>query len=254
MHDRRALLAFDPDLGAALDAGRRAQAERQLVARLARLAPGTWRPEPGALGSEGGIGLLIVEGFMLRRCAMEHRAAGEVLGPGDLLRPWEDGGEHAVYPYEQGWRVLRAVTVAILDPPFTGRVGAFPEVIAALTGRAMNRSRRVTGNLVLAQLASVEHRVLLALWHMADQWGRVRPDGVIVPVPLTHAMLGLVVGARRPSVTAALGELAEHGLVCPEAAGGFRLTGGPPKDLPLVRGARAVALSAGGGAGSARRA
>jgi CRP/FNR family transcriptional regulator, cyclic AMP receptor protein len=247
MHDRRALLAFDPDLGGALEPVRRAQAERQLVARLTRLAAGSWHPGPDALGSEDGIGLLIVDGFLLRRCALEHRAAGEVLGPGDLLRPWEDGGEHAVYPYEQDWRVLQTVTVAVLDLPFTGRLGAYPEVTAALTGRAMARSRRVTGNLVLAQLASVEHRVLLALWHMADQWGRVRPDGVVVPVPLTHAMLGLVVGARRPSVTAALGELAERGVVCPEAAGGFRLTGGPPKDLPLIRGGRADAVTAAGG-------
>lgn len=37
-------------------------------------------------------------------------------------------------------------------------------------------------------------------------------------------------------MTAALGRLAQKGLVCPEDDGGFRLTGEPPADLPLLRG------------------
>lgn len=66
-------------------------------------------------------------------------------------------------------------------------------MVAALVGRAMGRSRPIAGNLVLAQLGSVEHRVRLALWHMSDLWGRVGPRGIVLPVPLTYAMLGLLV-------------------------------------------------------------
>lgn len=236
MRDRRSLLDFDPDLAAELDPTRHANAERQLVARVERLRVGEWRPGPDAFGAEGGLGLIIAEGFMLRHLALEHRAAAEVLGPGDLLRPWQDDGEHAVYPFAAGWTVVQPVTFAVLDLPFTARLGPFPEVTAALVGRAMARSRRVAGHLVLAQLASVKHRVLLALWHMADLWGRVRPDGIVLRVRLTHKMLGLIIGARRPSVTAALGELESEGLAYPEPGGGFRLPGEPPEDLPLLRG------------------
>jgi len=159
-----------------------------------------------------------------------------VLGPGDLLRPWQDDGEHAIYPFSTGWRVLEPVTVGALDLAFAARLGPFPEVTAALMARAMGRSRRIAGHLVLAQFASTEHRILLALWHMADEWGRVRRDGIALPLRLTHEQLGLVIGARRPSVTTSLGVLEETGRVCPLPGGGFLLTGDPPSDLPLLRG------------------
>lgn len=236
--DRGSVPELDPELGEGLDAARLAVAQRQLVARLGRLRTGEWRPAPNEFGGEGGIGLLILDGFMLRTIALEHRAAAEVLGTGDLLRPWEDDGEHTVYPFSASWRVTEPITLAVLDRAFTARLGPFPEVTSALVGRAMTRSRRIAGHLVLAQLAAVEHRVLLALWHLSDVWGRVRPDGIVLPLRLTHEMLGLIIGARRPSVTSALNLLDDRGMVCAEPnGGGFLLRGDPPQDLPLLRGA-----------------
>jgi CRP-like cAMP-binding protein len=41
----------------------------------------------------------------------------------------------------------------------------------------------------------------------------VTPDGVRLELPLTHAVLGKLVGAHRPSVTTALGSLVDRGLV-----------------------------------------
>jgi len=234
---RGSLCALDPGLVTGLEGVRLAAAERDLVVRLVRLARGTWRPGPNEYGAQGGIGLLIVEGFMIRRVEVAHRAAGELLGPGDLLRPWQDDGAHAVYPFSAGWRVLDAMVVAVLDRALAQRLGPYPEVTGELVGRAMTRSRRVTGQLALAQFGSVRHRVLLALWHLADDWGRVRPDGILVPVSLTHEVLGLLVGARRPAVTSALGELAAEGLVVHDRDA-YRLTGEPPEDLVLVRGTR----------------
>jgi Mn-dependent DtxR family transcriptional regulator len=39
------------------------------------------------------------------------------------------------------------------------------------------------------------------------------PDGIVVPLRLTHETLGALVAARRPSVTSALGRLADAGLL-----------------------------------------
>lgn len=58
------------------------------------------------------------------------------------------------------------------------------------------------------------------LWHLADRWGRVTPDGVIVPLKLTHEALGRLVGAQRPTVTLALGELVASGRVTRALTGG----------------------------------
>jgi len=50
-------------------------------------------------------------------------------------------------------------------------------------------------------------------WHLAERWGRVGRDGVTITLPLTHELLAKLVGAARPSVTTALGDLAARGLL-----------------------------------------
>src|SRR5262249_2728326 len=50
-------------------------------------------------------------------------------------------------------------------------------------------------------------------WTLAERWGRVEPDGVVVDLPLTHTSLGFLVGARRPTISRGLKNLAEDGLL-----------------------------------------
>jgi CRP/FNR family transcriptional regulator, cyclic AMP receptor protein len=59
----------------------------------------------------------------------------------------------------------------------------------------------------------VEERVLALFWQLADRWGVVRPDGVVIELALTHATIGHLVGAQRPTVSLALHALAEAGLL-----------------------------------------
>jgi hypothetical protein len=62
---------------------------------------------------------------------------------------------------------------------------------------------------------------------LADRWGRVTLDGVVVPVRLTHDMIGRLVGAHRPSVTTALSELSRAGRIS-RLPDGWLLRGDPP--------------------------
>jgi CRP/FNR family cyclic AMP-dependent transcriptional regulator len=62
-------------------------------------------------------------------------------------------------------------------------------------------------------LPRVEERVLALFWQLADRWGVVRPEGVVVQLPLTHALIGQLVGAQRPTVSLALQSLADDGLL-----------------------------------------
>ena len=45
------------------------------------------------------------------------------------------------------------------------------------------------------------------------RWGKVEPGGIRLPLPLTHQLLGQLIGAERPSVSHALGRLPHAGLV-----------------------------------------
>src|SRR3954447_15337336 len=228
------LLDLDPDLAEGMDGDRERLAHRHLVARLERVSAGRWTPQVNQFGAMDGLGLLVVEGVAIRQLSLAHRAAAELLGPGDIMRPWEDDGEHAAYPFDSSFRVIEPLSLAVLDRAVTNKLMHFPEIVSRLMGRVMARSRRVAGYLVIAQLTSVDTRLHVALWHMADRFGRVRPDGVVVPLHLTHAMLGLIVGARRPSVTAAMGRLVEEGLVQTLDGGGWLLFGEPPQHIAPV--------------------
>jgi CRP/FNR family cyclic AMP-dependent transcriptional regulator len=228
------LLDLDPDLAEGMDGDRERLAHRHLVARLERVSAGRWTPQVNQFGAMDGLGLLVVEGVAIRQLSLAHRAAAELLGPGDIMRPWEDDGEHAAYPFASAFRVIEPLSLAVLDQDVTRTLVHFPEVVSRLMGRVMTRSRRVAGYLVIAQIPSVDTRLHVALWHMADRFGRVRTDGVVVPLQLTHEMLGLIVGARRPSVTAAMGRLVERGLVRPLETAGWLLLGEPPQEIPRV--------------------
>jgi CRP/FNR family cyclic AMP-dependent transcriptional regulator len=77
----------------------------------------------------------------------------------------------------------------------------------------------------------VEDRVLALLWHLAERWGRMTPEGVVVPLCLTHETLGRLAGAARPTVSLALGELTKRGQLSRRPDGAFVLQPGSAEAL-----------------------
>ncbi|HEY7620214.1 MAG TPA: helix-turn-helix domain-containing protein [Solirubrobacteraceae bacterium] len=205
------VLLADPDLGAALDDRRLQRAEQECIAAQVIVGKGPWSPERvEGEAVRGGIGLLILDGLVVRRVGGEGRYGAELLGPGDLLRPWEHDGEDTL-PVETSFRVIERVTVALLDLKAAARMGPYPEVSAALVGRAMQRARHFAINMAIAHYPRIDRRLLLLLWHLADRWGRVAPDGIHLPLRLTHDLLSDLVASRRPSVTTGLARLEREG-------------------------------------------
>jgi hypothetical protein len=188
------------------------------------LPKGFWEPGEEAAAARGGFGLLMLDGLVVRRVATHGRFGAELLGTGDLLRPWEDGGEDLMPPFGVRFTVAEATRMAILDADFTARAARYPSIGANLVARAMARSRTLAIGMAIAHYPQVRQRVLLLLWHIADRWGRVTPKGVRIPLHLPHELLADLVAARRPAVTSALTQLADEGLVVRDAEG-LTLTG-----------------------------
>jgi len=231
------ILREDPALAGRLEPAQRARAIDECVARTMRVGPGHWDGEV-ADDMTGGIGLLILDGLLMRRVGVDGRFGGEVLGSGDLLRPWQ--GEDAVPTMSRttGWRVLEPAHLAILDRPAADRIAQFPELTGQLVERALERSRNLSLVSAIIHRARVELRLLMLLWHLAERWGRVRSDGLAVPIRLTHRMLADLVAAGRPTVSTAMAELTRQGLVRPMDRGGWVLLGNPPgTPLELDQGA-----------------
>lgn len=240
------VLSADPDLGYKLDEDDLATAGRYLVAEALRLDAGPWRPDGDVDGEAGHLGLLVLGGLLKRHVELANSACAELLGQGDVLRPWQEDAGWDGDPVDSGWEVLEPSWVAVLDRRFATAACRWPAVIDVLMGRSVRRSRTLAFHMALSHLTRVDVRLLALFWHLADRWGRVGPDGVVVPLPLTHQTLAALVGAQRPSVTTALGGLADAGRITRRADGAWLLHGEAPGEL-LVPGAPARVAAAAAG-------
>ncbi len=240
----RLLDAF-PEMAEHLDADQERVARRYLVATVWELAPGRWRPRRDIQRCEPGhIGLLVVEGLLTRDVVLEEALATELVGRGDLLRPADHDGQDAPVPFDVAWHVLKPARIAVLDRELARAVGRWPEAMEFLFRGAVRRAQTLAVVLAVSNLRRVDARLLVILWYLADRWGKVRPDGVNVPLELTHQTLGRLVGAQRPSVTTALKQLADEGSVTRADDGTWLLHGDPPATLERLRGQSATAPAA----------
>jgi CRP/FNR family transcriptional regulator, cyclic AMP receptor protein len=228
------LLEEDPDLGGLLSGSRRADAERELVVRVHRLGVGVWDVSRLEGAGSDHVGLLLLEGVVAREVIVADHVSAELLGPGDLLRPWQTPSS-SLLPVDVLWSVLSPSAFAVLDRRFAAELARWPEVTACLFDRLSERSLRLATTQAISQLTRVDRRLKALLWHLAERWGRVSGDGVVVPLALTHRILGQLVGARRPTVSTALGELAERGELTRRVDGSWVLRGSPPDASALGR-------------------
>jgi CRP/FNR family transcriptional regulator, cyclic AMP receptor protein len=227
------VLLEDPDLADAVTPDRRDQAINDCTAQELRLPAGNW---DGARAAEldGGLGLLVLEGFLIRRVGLDGRYGAELLGDGDLLRPWQEESErNSMLPLSTGWTVVGPTRTALLDQRASQQFMRYPALAERLFARAIDRARHLAVQLAIVHHARIDVRLHLLFWHFAARWGRVRSDGTAIPLRLTHAVLADLVGARRPTVTSALSELARRGLV--RFVDDVWLLGGdPPRELAAV--------------------
>ena len=229
------LLEVDPDLGALLTGARRTDAERELTVRTYHVPVGGWDVSRLSSASADHVGLLVLDGVLSRELVVADQVSAELLGPGDLVRPWQSSDRASLLPVKAVWSVLSPLTVAVLDRRFAAEVARYPEITSALFDRLGERSGRLATTQAISQLTRVDRRLRALFWHLAERWGRVSGQGVIVPLALTHRILGQLVGARRPTVSTALSELAERGELVRRSDGSWLLRGEPPDAEALAR-------------------
>lgn len=130
MSRRADLLELDPDLAIGLEPAREVLARAHLRVRIEPVGRGPWDPATGEFAIPSGLGLLVVDGFAVRELSLGHRVAAELLGPGDITRPWDDDGEHIAYPFSFAFRVLEPLSLAVLDEDATRKLMHFPRLSA----------------------------------------------------------------------------------------------------------------------------
>jgi hypothetical protein len=228
------LLEADPELGALLSPPRRAEAERDLVVRTHRLAVGPWDVSRLSGASGDHVGLLLLDGVLARELVVADQVSAELLGPGDLVRPWQGSSSAGLLPVHAVWSVLSTVTLAVLDRRFAAEAARYPEITAALFDRLGERSIRLATTQAISQLTRVDRRLKALFWHLAERWGRVSGDGVVVPLALTHRVLGQLVG-RRSRPRSASWPSGRSSCGAPTARGCCAATRRTPRRSPAAR-------------------
>jgi CRP/FNR family transcriptional regulator, cyclic AMP receptor protein len=208
------LLDLDPDLAAGIDEQEWEAARGACRTTVIRVGRGTWSFPAESQGKDGNVilGLIVVEGALCREVALRDRHMFELLGPGDVVQ----ASAGIAGPRIGGPVILTAVTdvaLAVLDHLFVRAAARWPSLLTTLLGRLEAQHENMVIQGLIAHLPRAEHRVLLALRHLGERWGRVTPDGMLLPVALTHDLLGQLTAARRSTVTIAVTSLQRDGYI-----------------------------------------
>ncbi|HEY1365719.1 MAG TPA: Crp/Fnr family transcriptional regulator [Gaiellaceae bacterium] len=152
--------------------------------------------------------LLVVEdGLVLVtsvRPAATRRMIVALAGPGSFLLP--------LAPGERLGPLIDSSITAVQADAYA-RLLALPGAARAIAeGLALELRERQDS---LAQFSSVRHveRVREKLLQLARSHGRVSADGIRLDLPLTHELVGEMVGSARETVTWAFGQLAREGFL-----------------------------------------
>jgi hypothetical protein len=224
-----AVLDHDAELVTGVPAEQLGQARQASLATVRSIAAGPWDAAYDGASVNGGFGLLVLGGLLIRDVGVEGRYGAEVLGASDLLRPADHDGADALLPVTASWRVIADARVALLDARWAARMAPWPSVACEIAGRGAARARRLVVMLAIAQQPRLDLRLWMLLWELADRYGTVHADGVHVEAPLTHEALAHLASARRPSVSSALSRLVERG-VLERRRSTWVLRGDPPSE------------------------
>jgi CRP/FNR family transcriptional regulator, cyclic AMP receptor protein len=137
------LVDADPDLGDLLDAQGLERARREALARVQRLSPGEWDAAAAQEPAEHHRGFLIVDGLLSRTVDVLGRRCVELVGHGDVMRPWQwdDVGSHV--RAEIGWTVLEPTRLAVLDHALVLRIVPWPQLGLELFNRGTRRAHHL---------------------------------------------------------------------------------------------------------------
>lgn len=160
------------------------------------------------------VGLVVTDGLLAAKLRVSGYTSTVLLGAGDMVCSCDIAGPQGSMPEDRILLALTPVEMVAVDDRLLRSCLRWPAVGRALLECLTQRLRLSTLSLAVHQSPRVEDRLWLALWQLADRFGRVSPSGAVVTLPrVTHRLLAEVVAVRRPSVTSALARLRDAGLI-----------------------------------------
>ena len=199
-----------PDILAGVPAG-----DRDLAAQMLDVPVVSARDEDLAevIGTQipDAFDFLIVDGVVIKQTVLHRRAALELLGAGDVLAPPLTAIRQIESRSLSRYLAHGQVSLAALETHFRLAVRRWPEITDFLHDRLGQQTHRASMHLAMLHLPRVEDRITALFADLAERFGRRTGDGILVDLPLTHDLIGGLVGSRRPTVSLALNKLSADG-------------------------------------------
>lgn len=203
------LCDVDPEFASCIPDAELAAARRHLLVPVFDVPRGRWQIP--AMTPDRCCGFLVLAGTLIRDARIADHWATELLGPEDVLQPWEELPAPLNVSVDSGWRALQPARLAVLDARFAAAAARWPQLLGELVARSVRRSRLLVALMAVGQVRRLDERLILLLRILAERWGHVGPDGVEVDLRLTHETVARLASARRPSVSTALARLERDG-------------------------------------------
>jgi len=213
-----ALAALDPAFRAAVPTDQLKYVQR-FTADVHTVTRGPWAAHEETHGHQA-FAWLCLDGLLCQEVSIGGRPSAELFGPGDVIRPWQP---EPALPSTIRWTCIDTARVAILDQRFVAAARRWPGLMTVIFERLTDQLQTAQHRTAIAGLPRVEQRVLALFWQLADRWGIVRPEGVVIRLALTHEFLGHLIAAKRPTVSLALAALAADNLLTRDNTGNWLL-------------------------------
>jgi CRP/FNR family transcriptional regulator, cyclic AMP receptor protein len=217
------LLDLVPELAYGIDASSLAGARLRARVQVEAFRRGEWTPTLTMRSPHPLTGLLISDGLLVRETEIADRPFAELLGAGDLIYPWATQASAALPAGT--WRALEDGHLAVVDERLISRLAPWPSIPLAMARVATQRGRFLAALAVTRRLRRLDDRLMLLFALLAERWGTVRPDGIVLRLPLSHELIARLAGTRRQAVTTSLGRLRAKGSVVPLADGALLIAG-----------------------------
>jgi len=201
-----------PEILASVPGDDRLLAERTLIvplvsARDADLADVLSTQIPGAFD------FLIIDGVVLKETTLAGRPALELLGQGDLLAPPLTPARQLESRAVSRYLAQGQVSLAAIEDGFREAAQRWPGIADFLHDRRARQTHHASMHLAMLHLPRIHDRLIALFADLAERFGQMTADGILIDLPLTHEIIGGLVASRRPTVTLALQQLASNGLI-----------------------------------------
>jgi CRP/FNR family cyclic AMP-dependent transcriptional regulator len=162
---------------------------------------------------------IIVDGIVLKQTSYAGRQALELQGPGDVLAPPLTPSRQIESPAVSSYHAHGEVLLAVLEERFRMAARRWPGLSDVLHDHLARQTHRASMHLARLHLSRAEDRILTLFSDLAERFGRVTPDGIVIDIDLTHDLIGQMIASRRPTVSLALEQLS-HARQLTRSAGG----------------------------------